>query len=99
MEDHLSTRELGWVLGISDSRVRRMIQDGEIEGVRLTSGFRIPRDEALRVSREVVEEKAGRKLDDAQLERLIDEVITANEQRLDEAAGSPMKPIATKRRK
>jgi excisionase family DNA binding protein len=81
MDDFLSTRELGWVLGRSPGTVREMIHDGEIEGVRLPGGFRVPKAEALRIARRRIEAEAGRKLSDGELERLINEVITTNEQR------------------
>ena len=81
MDDHLSTREMGWVLGRSSGTVRDMIRDGEIEGVRIPDGFRIPKAEALRVARERIEAEAGKKLSDRELERLIDEVISTNEGR------------------
>ena len=80
MDDLLSTRQLGWILGRSSGTVRDMIRDGEIESVRLPSGFRIPKAEALRLGRERIENEAGRKVSDRELERLIDEVITTNEQ-------------------
>jgi hypothetical protein len=81
MDDHLSTKEMGWVLGRSPGSVRDMIRDGEIEGVRIPDGFRIPKAEALRVARERIEAEAGKKLSDRELERLIDEVISTNEAR------------------
>jgi excisionase family DNA binding protein len=81
MDEFLSTKEMGWVLGRSSGTVRDMIRDGEIEGVRLPDGYRVPKVEALRVARERIEAEAGRKLSDRELERLIDEVITTNEQR------------------
>ena len=55
-----------------------MIRDGELEAARIVSGFRIPKDEVLRVARQRVEAEAGRKLSDRQLETLIDEVIATN---------------------
>jgi excisionase family DNA binding protein len=79
MDEHLSTKELGWVLGRSAGTVRDMIRDGEIEGVRIPDGFRIPKAEALRLARERIEAEAGRKLSDRELEKLIDEVISTNE--------------------
>lgn len=79
MDTMLSTREMGWVLGRSAGTVRDMIRDGEIEGVRIPGGFRIPKAEALRVARERIESEAGRKVSDRELERLIDEVISTNE--------------------
>lgn len=79
MDEHLSTREMGWVLGRSAGTIRDMIRDGEIEGVRIPGGFRIPKAEALRLARERIEAEAGRKLSDRELERLIDEVISTNE--------------------
>ena len=82
MEEFLSTREMAWVLGRSPGTVRDMIRDGEIEGVRLPDGFRVPRAEALRIARDRIETEAGRKLSDRELERLIDEVITTNQQRV-----------------
>lgn len=81
MEDHLSTREMAWVLGRSPGTIRELIRDGEIDGVRLPDGFRVPRAEALRLARQRIEAEAGRKLSERDLERLIDEVITTNEQR------------------
>ena len=81
MEDHVSTTQLGWLLGRSSGTVRQMICDGELEASRIPGGFRIPRDEVLRVSRETIQEKAGRSLSDAELERLIDEVLSTNEKR------------------
>jgi excisionase family DNA binding protein len=50
MDDHLSTTQLGWLLGRSSGSVREMIRDGEIEATRIVGGFRIPRDEVIRVS-------------------------------------------------
>ena len=81
MNDFLSTTEMAWVLGRSPGTIRGMIRDGEIEGVRLPDGFRVPRAEALRLARERIEAEAGRRPSDRELERLIDEVITTNEQR------------------
>jgi len=81
VDDFLSTKEMGWLLDRSAGSVRRMIRDGEIEGVRLPGGFRVPKDEALRVSRDRIESEAGRKLSDRELEGLIDEVLTTNEER------------------
>ena len=79
MQDHLSTRELGWVLGRSAASIRRMIKAGEIKGVLIPGGYRIARDEVLRVSRDHVAAESGRKLSDEELERLIDRVITTDE--------------------
>ena len=81
MDDFLSTKEMGWLLDRSAGSVRRMIRDGEIEGVRLPGGFRVPKEEALRVARERIESGAGRKLSDRELEGLIDKVLTTNEDR------------------
>jgi excisionase family DNA binding protein len=81
VDDFLSTREMGWLLHQSAGSVRRMIRDGEIEGVRLPEGFRVPKAEALRVARERIESEAGRVLSDRDLEALIDEVLTTNEER------------------
>ena len=85
MEDSLSTREVGWLLDRSPGAVRQMIREGEIDGIRIPAGFRVHRDEVLRLSRERIEQQAGRKLSDKELERLIDGVISANEARLNEA--------------
>jgi excisionase family DNA binding protein len=82
MDEFLSTRQTGWVLGRSAGTIRDLIRDGEIEGVRLPAGFRVPRAEVLRLARERIEEEAGRKLSDRELERLIDEVIATNETRV-----------------
>jgi hypothetical protein len=83
MDSSLSTRQLGWVLGRSSNSIRDDIRSGEIEGTRIPSGFRIPRDEVLRLARAKVEGDAGRKLSDRELERLIDEVIATNERAAD----------------
>ena len=72
---------MSWILGRSSGAVRRMIRDGAIEGVRIPAGFRVPRAEALRLARERVENEAGRKLSDRELEKLIDGVISTNEER------------------
>jgi hypothetical protein len=81
MDEHLSTKEMGWVLGRSAGAIRDMIRDGEIEGVRIPGGFRVPKHEALRVAGERIEGEAGRKLTDRELEKLIDKVIATNEER------------------
>ena len=81
MREHLSTKEMGWVLGRSQGAVRDMIRDGELEAVRIVGGFRIPKDEALRAARDHVEAEDGRRLSDRQLEQLIDDVIATNEKR------------------
>ena len=78
MDELLSTREMGWVLGRSAGSVRDMIRDGDIEGVRLPSGFRVPKAEALRLARDRIETEAGRSVSDRRIESLIDEVITRN---------------------
>ena len=72
---------MSWILGRSSGAIRRMIRDGAIEGVRIPAGFRVPRAEALRLARERVENEAGRKLSDRELEKLIDGVISTNEER------------------
>ena len=79
MEDHLSTREVGWVLGRSAGTVRDMIVAGDIDATRTVGGYRIPKAEVLRLGREKVGAEAGRKLPDTELERLIDDVIRTNE--------------------
>jgi hypothetical protein len=79
MDDHLSTRELGWILGRSAGTVRDMIVAGEIEPTRIVGGYRIPKAEALRLGRERIEAEAGRKLSDKELKRLIDQVIETNQ--------------------
>jgi excisionase family DNA binding protein len=79
MEDHLSTREVAWVLGRSAGTVRDMIDAGDIEATRTVDGYRIPKAEVLRLGRERIEVEAGRKLPDKELERLIDAVIETNE--------------------
>ena len=84
MDDHLSTTQVGWLLGRSSGSVREMIRDGEIEATRIVGGFRIPGNEVLRVSRETIQEKAGRKLSDKELERLVDEVLATNEAKANE---------------
>jgi hypothetical protein len=95
MDDHLSTTQVGWLLGRSSGSVRGMIRDDELEASRIPGGFRIPRDEVLRVSRETIEAGAGRKLSDRELERLIDEVIATNE----EAANPPVRLVRRRRKR
>jgi excisionase family DNA binding protein len=82
MDDHLSTQEVSWILDRSAGTVRDMIRDGEIEAVRLASGFRIPKAEALRLARERIQEEAGRKMSERQLEQLVDQLIATNRERL-----------------
>jgi excisionase family DNA binding protein len=84
MDDHLSTKQVGWILGRSAGTIRDEVKAGEIEASRITSGFRIPKAEVLRLARQKVEAEKGPKLSDRALERLIDEVIATNE-----AAASP----------
>ena len=84
MEDHLSTKQVGWILGRSAGSIRDMVNTGEIEASRIPTGFRIPKAEVLRLARQKVEAEGGGKLSDRALERLIDEVIATNE-----AATSP----------
>jgi hypothetical protein len=84
MDDHLSTKQVGWILGRSAGTIRDQVKSGEIDGSRITSGFRIPKVEVLRLAHQKVEAEGGRKLSDRALERLIDEVIATNE-----AATSP----------
>jgi excisionase family DNA binding protein len=79
MDESLSTTQLAWILGRSSGRVRRMIRDGEIEGIRIPAGFRVPKAEALRIAREKIEAEADRKVTDRELETLIDRVIATNE--------------------
>jgi hypothetical protein len=83
VDEHLSTQQIGWILDRSPGSVREMIRDGEIEGVRLPSGFRVPKAEALRLARERIEAEAGRKLADRELERLVDALIATNERQLE----------------
>jgi hypothetical protein len=85
MDDHLSTQQMGWILDRSPGSVRETIRKGEIEGIRLASGFRVPKAEAMRLARQRIETEAGRKLSDRDLERLVDELISTNEGRLDGA--------------
>lgn len=97
MDDHLSTTQVGWLLGRSSNAVREMIREGEIEAMRIAAGFRIPRDEVLRVSRETIQEKAGRKLSDAELERLIDDVLATNEEKANQPTRLVKLPPTRKR--
>jgi hypothetical protein len=79
MQDHLSTKQVGWILGRSAGRIRDQVKVGEIDGSRITTGFRIPKAEVLRLAHQKIEADGGRKLSDQELERLIDEVIATNE--------------------
>jgi excisionase family DNA binding protein len=85
MDDHLSTREVGWVLGRSAGIIRDMIADGRIEATRIVTGYRVPKAEVIRLGRERIEAETGRELSDAELEHLIDEVIDTNTAAADEA--------------
>ena len=80
MHETLSTEQLGWVLGRSANSIRDDIKSGAIESTRIPSGFRIAKAEVLRLAREKAEAGADRKVSDRELERLIDEVITTNEE-------------------
>jgi excisionase family DNA binding protein len=82
VDELLSTREMAWVLDRSPGSIRRMIHEGEIEGVRISGGFRVPKAEALRLARERIENEAGRELSDRELEKLIDQVIVTNQERI-----------------
>ena len=79
MHESLSTQQLGWLLGRSANSIRDGIRDGEIQGTRVPSGFRVPKDEVLRLAREKIEAEAARTVSDRELERLIDGVIATNE--------------------
>ena len=79
MDDHLSTQQVGWVIGHSPGTVRDKIQAGEIDAIRIVDGYRIPKAEVLRLARERIEAEAGRKLSERDLERLIDELLETNE--------------------
>ena len=79
MDELLSTQQMAWVLGRSSGSVRDMIREGEIEGVRLPVGNRIPKAEALRVARRRIKAETGRSLPDRRIEALIDEVIDRND--------------------
>jgi excisionase family DNA binding protein len=83
VDDHLSTEEVGWVIGRSAGTVRKMIQDGEIEASRIPAGYRIPKAEVLRLGRERIEAETGRRPSDRELERLIDEVIATDRAAID----------------
>jgi hypothetical protein len=82
VHDHVSTRELGWILDRSPGSIRDMIKAEEVEAIRIVDGFRIPKAEALRLARERIEAEDGRQVADRHLERLIDELIATNEERL-----------------
>jgi excisionase family DNA binding protein len=100
VDDHLSTTQVGWLLGRSSNAVREMIRDGEIEAMRIAAGFRVPRAEVLRVSRQTIQGKVGRDLSDKELERLVDEVLATNEELATEPirlVKSPRKPKRAKR--
>ena len=79
MRDLLTTQQLAWVLGQSTGSIRAQIKAGEIDATRIVGGYRIPKSEALRLAREKVEAETDRKVSDAKLERLVDEVIESNE--------------------
>ncbi len=99
MDDHLSTTQVGWLLGRSANAVREMIREGEIGAMRISAGFRIPREEVLRVSRDTIQEKAGRDLSDTELERLVDEVLATNEDKANQPVRLVKPPRTRKRAK
>ncbi len=78
MDEHLSTQQVGWVIGHSPGTVRDRIQAGEIDATRIVDGYRIPKAEVLRLARERIGAEAGRKLSTRDLERLIDELLATN---------------------
>ena len=78
MDDHLSTKQVGWILEKSAGSIREMIQSGEIEAVRLPAWYHVPRAEVLRLARDRIERESDRRVTDRQLERLIDQVIATN---------------------
>ena len=82
MNDHLSTQQVAWILDRSPGTVRDMIRDGDIEAIRIVDGFRIPKDEAIRLARERIQAEDGRQVSDRAIETLIDELIATNEERL-----------------
>ena len=86
MDDHLSTEEVGWVIGRSAGTVRDLIQAGEIEAGRIPGGYRIAKAEVLRLGRVRIEGETGRQLSDEELERLIDDVIETNRAALGDPA-------------
>ena len=83
MDKSLSTQQLAWVLGRSANSIRDDVKNGDIEATRIPSGFRIPKEEVLRLARERIETEAGRKLSARELERLVDQVIATNEAVID----------------
>ncbi len=83
MDDQLSTREVGWVLDASPGAIRRMIRDGEIEHHRVPAGFRVPKAEVLRLARARIEAEAGRTLEEAEIEQLVDAVLVTNRKVVD----------------
>ena len=78
MDEHLSTQQVGWVIGHSPGTVRDRIRAGEIDATRIVDGYRIPKAEVLRLARERIEAEAGPKLSTRDLERLIDELLATN---------------------
>ena len=78
MDEHLSTQQVGWVIGHSPGTVRDRIQAGEIDATTIVDGYRIPKAEVLRLARERIEAEAGPKLSTRDLERLIDELLATN---------------------
>ena len=85
MQDHLSTQQLAWILDRSPGTIRDRIKAGEIEGIRIVDGFRVPRAEAMRLARERIEAEGGPRVSDREREALIDELIATNEERLPRA--------------
>jgi hypothetical protein len=88
VHDHVSTRELGWILDRSPGSIRDMIKAREIDAIRIVDGFRVPKAEALRLARERIEAEDGRHVSNGDLEQLIDELIATNEKRLATADSS-----------
>jgi excisionase family DNA binding protein len=78
--EQFSTREVGQLIGRSAGSVRGMIERGELDAKRLPGvGYRIPRDAVISLAKETLLDEAGARLSDAQVARLIDQVIEHNE--------------------
>ena len=78
--DQYSTREVGQLIGRSPGSVRRMIERGELEAHRLPGvGYRISRQTVIDLAKETLLDKAGARLPEAEVKRLVDQVIEHNE--------------------
>jgi excisionase family DNA binding protein len=80
VREQLSTREVAQLVGRSASSIRTPIERGELKAERLPGvGYRIPRSAVLALAGEVLRDEAGARLSDAQVRKLVEQVLEHNE--------------------